>query len=104
MWGSKQEAIHIIFSQFTPNDRSPVEVTALTLPKRSTNPKRIAREVSKELAMPGISTMAQEIVQQHLEWRKQASKTRSKAEREAEAKEKRPRDRQKAKARHRGKA
>jgi Protein of unknown function (DUF2992) len=85
-------------------DRSPSEVIALTLPSRSTNPKRIAREVRKELAIPGISTMAQDVMRQNIEQRKQVSKTRSKAEREAEAEEKRSRARQKAKARHRGKA
>jgi hypothetical protein len=81
-----------------------VESIASDLPKRSTNPKRIARQVSKEIAIQGISTMAQDVMRQNLEERKQESKVRSKAEKEAEAVEKRSRSRQKAKARHRGKA
>jgi Protein of unknown function (DUF2992) len=81
-----------------------VELIDSNLPKRSTNPKRIARQVSKEIAIQGISTMAEDVMRQNLEERKQASKVRSKAEKEAEAAEKRSRSRQKAKARHRGKA
>jgi hypothetical protein len=84
--------------------QSTLESIASDLPKQSTNPKRVARQVSKEIAIQGISTMAQDIMRQNLEERKQASKVRSKAEKEAEAADKRSRARQKAKARHRGKA
>jgi Protein of unknown function (DUF2992) len=84
--------------------QSKLELIASGLPKQSTNPKRVARQVSKEIAIQGISTMAQDVMRQNLEERKQASKVRSKAEKEAQAADKRSRARQKAKARHRGKA
>jgi Protein of unknown function (DUF2992) len=76
---------------------------ALLLPKR-VNPKRMARQVSKEMEIQGVSTMTQDVMRQNLEERKQESKQRSKAMKESEAEEKRLRARQKAKARHRGKA
>jgi Protein of unknown function (DUF2992) len=73
------------------------------LPKR-VNPKRMARQVSKEMAIQGVSTMAQDAMRQAQEQYKTESKKRSKATKEAEEEEKRLRARQKAKARHRGKA
>jgi Protein of unknown function (DUF2992) len=79
-----------------------VDVTS-TLPKK-VNSKRLARQVTQEMANQGVSTFAQEVMRQNLEEHKQISKKRSKAEREAEEEEKRQRSHQKAKARHRGKA
>jgi hypothetical protein len=73
------------------------------LPRR-VNPKRMARQVSKEMATQGVSTMAQDAMRQAQEQYKNESKKRSKATKEAEEEEKRLRSRQKAKARHRGKA
>ncbi len=52
------------------------------------NPKRMARQVSQEIASQGVSTFAQEVMRQSLEERKQVSKQRSKAMREAEEEEK----------------
>jgi Protein of unknown function (DUF2992) len=73
------------------------------LPKR-VNPKRMARQVSKEMAVQGVSTMAQDAMRLAQEQYKTESKKRSKVTKEAEEEEKRSRARQKAKARHRGKA
>lgn len=68
------------------------------------NPKRRSREAAKEMAVRGVSTMAQIAMQQELEQHKKEAKTRSKADEEAKEAEKRQLMRQKAKARHRGKA
>lgn len=71
---------------------------------RPTNPKRRSREAAKEMAVRGVSTMAQIVIQQELEQHKKESKKRSKADDEAKEAEKRRLGREKAKARHRGKA
>lgn len=68
------------------------------------NPKRIARQVSKEMAMRSGSTMAQEVIKQSFEQQQQMAKQQEKIDRDIEAEEKWLRSRQKAKARHRGKA
>ncbi len=71
---------------------------------RPMNPKRRSREAAKEMAVRGVSTMAQIAIQQELEQHKKESKKRSKADDEAKEAEKRRLGREKAKARHRGKA
>jgi hypothetical protein len=76
---------------------------SISLESKRVNPKRMARQISKEMAIRGVSTMAQDVMQQNLEERKQESQKRSKATKEAEAEAKWLRSRQKAKARHRGK-
>ncbi len=68
------------------------------------NPKRRSRQVAKEMAVRGSSTMAQIVMQQELEQHKKEAKQRSKADEEAKLAEKRRLMHQKAKARHRGKA
>jgi Protein of unknown function (DUF2992) len=77
---------------------------ATALLSKRVNPKRLARQVRKEMSERGISTMAQDVMRQNLEERKQESKKLSKIEKEAEESAKRLLSRQKAKARHRGKA
>lgn len=72
--------------------------------QKKVNPKRLAREVAKEIAVKSVSTMAQEVIQRDLETRKKEKKVVSKAEKEAEKEQKRLLARQKAKARHRGKS
>jgi hypothetical protein len=94
-----------------------VNYTALKLLERSTssvevgviedkklNPKRLAREVSKEMSVRGVSTKAQEALQLELEHLKKEKKVQSKAEKEEEKEQKRLLARQKAKERHRGRA
>jgi Protein of unknown function (DUF2992) len=71
---------------------------------KGVNPKRRARQAAKEVAVRGISTMAQIALQQEFEQRKQQANQLSKADEEAKQAEKRQLMRQKAKARHRGKA
>ncbi|MBV9385619.1 MAG: YjdF family protein [Chroococcidiopsidaceae cyanobacterium CP_BM_ER_R8_30] len=81
---------------------SKVEVSVVEQQKVS--PKRLAREVAKEMSVRGISTKAQEAIQQELELQKQEKKMQSKAEKEAEKEQKRLNARHKAKERHRGRA
>ncbi|MGG6285808.1 YjdF family protein [Leptolyngbya sp. AN03gr2] len=94
--------VNNVFLSLLTQASASVEVTPIFL--KRVNPKRMARQVSQEMANQGVSTFAQEVMRQNLEERKQASKQRSKAMREAEEEEKWQRSRQKAKARHRGKA
>ena len=81
---------------------SSVEVSPVE--EKKLNPKRLAREVSKEMSVRGISTMAQEAIQRELELQKKEKKVRSSSEKEEEKEQKRLIARQKAKERHRGRA
>lgn len=72
--------------------------------EKKLNPKRLARAVSKEMSVRGISTMAQETLQREQELHKKEKKVLSKAEKEEEKEQKRLIARQKAKERHRGRA
>lgn len=74
---------------------SPVE-------EKKVNPKRLSREVAKEMSVRGISTKAQEAIQLELELQKKEKKVQSKAEKEQEKEQKRLIARQKAKEKHRG--
>ncbi|PSB25411.1 YjdF family protein [Stenomitos frigidus] len=85
-------------------DQAHSAVTLSPTESKSINPKRRSRQVSKEMAVRGLSTMAQIAFQKEFEHRKQDVKRQSKAEAEAKQAEKRLLMRQKAKARHRGKA
>jgi hypothetical protein len=68
------------------------------------NPKRMARQVSKELNNYGISTKAQDVIKQEMESKKKESKKRSKLEKDLKEEERWIRSREKAKLKHRGKA
>ena len=72
--------------------------------QKKVNPKRLSREVAKEMSVRGISTKAQEAIQLELELQKKEKKVLSKAEKEEEKEQKRLIARQKAKERHRGRA
>lgn len=85
-------------------EQSRSTVAASPTENKSVNPKRRSRQVAKEMAVRGISTMAQIAFQQEFEQRKQETKQQSKEDEEAKEAEKRRLMRQKAKARHRGKA
>lgn len=89
-------------SELITQTRSAVALSSIE--RKGSNPKRRAREAAKEMAIRGISTMAQMALQQELEQHKQEAKKLSKADEEARQAEKRRLMRQKAKARHRGKA
>jgi hypothetical protein len=84
-------------------ERSTTTVSLTEVEQKKVSPKRLAREVSKEMSQRGISTMAQEAIQRELELHKKEKKVLSKAEREEEKEKKRLLARQKAKERHRGK-
>lgn len=85
-------------------ERSNSSVEVGTVEEKKLNPKRLAREVSKEMSVRGISTMAQETLQREQDLHKKEKKVVSKAEKEEEKEQKRLIARQKAKERHRGKA
>ncbi|AET69509.1 Protein of unknown function (DUF2992) [Desulfosporosinus orientis DSM 765] len=74
------------------------------LPKhKAANPKRLARQVAKEMHNKGISTFSQEAIKEDLKSRKQERQVLSKSQREELAKKKRLLGTLKAKAKHRGK-
>lgn len=85
-------------------EQSSSSVEVIPVEEKKLNPKRLAREVSKEMSVRGISTMAQEAIQRELELQKKEKKVLSKAEKEEEKEQKRLIARQKAKERHRGRA
>lgn len=85
-------------------ERATASVEVGVVEQQKVSPKRLAREVAKEMSFRGISTKAQAAIQQELELQKKEKKTQSKAEKEAEKEQKRLIARQKAKERHRGRA
>ena len=84
-------------------ERTTASVEVSAVEEKKLNPKRLAREASKEMSVRGISTMAQEAIQRELELQKKEKKVVSKAEKEEEKEKKRLIARQKAKEKHRGK-
>jgi hypothetical protein len=70
--------------------------------RKAVNPKRMQREVRRELARDGLTSKAREAMRLQIETRKQEHKRESRAEREALKEYKRGIAREKAKARHRG--
>jgi hypothetical protein len=77
-------------------------VTAGTHNRVKVNPKRLARQVSREVQRNGISTRAQEAVKLEYEIRKKEKHVLSRQHREAEKERKREIARRKAKDKHRG--
>jgi hypothetical protein len=70
---------------------------------KSSNPKRLARQVAKEMQSKGISTYSQEAIKENLKSRKVERHIQSKLQREELAEKKREIATLKAKAKHRGK-
>ncbi|MGE1115171.1 YjdF family protein [Priestia megaterium] len=67
------------------------------------NPKRLQRQVAKEINKVGISTKAQEAMKQEYEEKKKSKKKRAKQYREELKEQKYLMKKQKAKAKHKGK-
>lgn len=80
----------------------PLTCSALSKPKAA-NPKRLARQVAKEMSRKGISTFSQEAIKENLKTRKLEKTVLSKSRREELEKKKRQLAILKAKAKHRGK-
>lgn len=80
----------------------PAAGTVSTVTASRTSPKRLARQVAKELGQRGPSTKAQQALSQELEQRKQERKTLTREHKEAEKDRKRELAREKAKQKHRG--
>ncbi|MZP29401.1 DUF2992 family protein [Heliobacterium undosum] len=78
------------------------EVEVEPLPEHPVNPKRLARQVARELADRGVSTKAQEALQRSFEARKKERQVVSRQQREAFKERKRELARLKAKAKRRG--
>jgi hypothetical protein len=70
--------------------------------EKKVNPKRLARQVAKEMQQKGVSTYAHEALQLELQERKKERKILSKEEKEALAKKKREIKIAKRKAKHKG--
>lgn len=66
------------------------------------NPKRLQRQVAKEIKQKGISTKSQEAIKENLEQHKKESKECRKQNRDAFKRRKREIKKQKAKQKHRG--
>ena len=77
-------------------------VTAGKHHRAKVNPKRLARQVSREVQYNGISTRAQEAIKLEYEIRKKEKHVLSRQHREAEKERKREIARRKAKDKHRG--
>lgn len=79
-------------------------LTCVARPKiKLANPKRLARQVAKEIQSKGISTYSQEAIKENLKSRKVESHIKSKFQRDELAEKKREIATLKAKAKHRGK-
>ncbi|WP_338143650.1 YjdF family protein [Brevibacillus laterosporus] len=84
-------------------DRATISsVLALDKKERRINPKRMIREARKEMNNRGVSTKAEQAIQQDLEKRKKERKVLSKERKEEIATYKREVARRKAKEKHRG--
>lgn len=70
--------------------------------QRRINPKRMQREIKKQLQSPGMGTKAQQALKLQQEAGKQARKIRTRAEKEAERERKFAQRQEKRKAKHRG--
>ncbi|MCZ0067247.1 YjdF family protein [Bacillus sonorensis] len=71
--------------------------------KKKINPKRLQRQVAKEMKSTGVSTKAQQAIKQGLEAKKAMNKRLNKEQREKEKEQKYRLGKQKAKEKHRGK-
>jgi hypothetical protein len=69
---------------------------------RHVNPKRVQREIRRQLAQPAISTKAQDAMRLQIEQNKHNAVQKSRLERKAQRDRKRELSREKAKAQHRG--
>ena len=69
---------------------------------RRINPKRMQREIRKQLRAPAVGTKAQQAIKLQQEASKESRKVRTKAEKEAERAQKFARRQEKRKAKHRG--
>ncbi|TKI57195.1 DUF2992 family protein [Brevibacillus antibioticus] len=79
------------------------EVDMNTSCDRRINPKRLARQVARELSMKGISSYAQEALKLENEKRKKEKQVYTRQQRDEMKERKRELRLQKAKAKHRGK-
>ncbi|WP_166241534.1 YjdF family protein [Paenibacillus turpanensis] len=79
------------------------EASVQPLAERKVNPKRLARQVAKELKASGVSTYAQEAMKLELDARKRERKQISREERLALQERKWLLRKQKAKEKHKGK-
>ncbi|MFN8373915.1 MAG: YjdF family protein [Anaerolineae bacterium] len=70
--------------------------------QKAVNPKRVQREIRREIAQQGISTKAQEAMRLQIESNKAQRKQTSRAEREAERERQYQLSREKARQKHRG--
>ena len=70
--------------------------------RKRLNPKRVQREIKKQLQHTGIGTKAQQALKLQQEAGKQARKKRSRAEKEAEQERRFAQRQEKRKAKHRG--
>lgn len=94
------EVLEFVESNYCKLKFSPtVEATVRKLP---TNPKRIQREVRRQMQSTGIGTKSQQALQLQREQNKLERKTASRQEREAEDKRKFEQRQQKRKEKHRG--
>jgi hypothetical protein len=66
------------------------------------NPKRLQREIRRELARQGVTSKAHEAMRREIEQHKEARQKQTRAERDALKKHKRRVRREKARQRHRG--
>lgn len=71
--------------------------------ERRVNPKRLARQVAREMERKGVSSYAQEAIQREYEQRKKERQTSTRQQKEMHKERLREIKRQKAKAKHRGK-
>lgn len=72
-------------------------------PDKKINPKRLQRQVAKQINKVGVSTKAQEAMKQEYEEKKKSKKKRAKQYREELKDQKYLMKKQKAKAKHKGK-
>ncbi|MBI5928860.1 MAG: YjdF family protein [Chloroflexi bacterium] len=79
-----------------------VGVAVETSPIKRLSPKRVQREIRRELTQPGITSKSHEAMRLQIEQNKHLQSRHSREEREAEREHKRAIARAKAKARHRG--
>lgn len=71
--------------------------------ERRVNPKRLSRQVAREMERKGVSSYAQEAIQREYEQRKKERQTSTRQQKEMHKERLREIKRQKAKAKHRGK-
>lgn len=77
-------------------------VAAAELPTRRANPKRLQREIRREMEREGVSRKAYEAVRLQLEQNKQTRQQITRAQRDADREHKRVVQREKARQKHRG--